>query len=140
MLASALALVLGVVLLLSQSQTPAPETPAPVGAARDEPLVPLERLLRPSVADPGVDPLRGEPLGTVAGPEPEPGALKDAIGIERRSAVSHRGTRVDDTEVSVSVPIGESVKVRGGVRVQERHTGDEPEPESRPIVGVEVEY
>jgi hypothetical protein len=140
--AAAIALVTGVALLAWRAETPTrePEAPAPVGASAEPAAVPLDRLLDPPDLEPVADPLRGAPLGEAAGPEPAPGALDDLLEVEQRSSVSHRGTHADDTDVSVAVPVGESVRIRGGVRVQERDTGDEPQAETSPIVGVEVDY
>jgi len=131
--------------LLSPSVTTEPQTR----------IVPLDSLLRaPTAPKPAPAPrvldLR-EPSESDAKSADKEGTsvtdtVRDRVRVERRSERIGRvgpdqGT-YSETEAGVDVPVGEGVKLRGGVRVQERDDPAEErrERESTPQVGVEIEF
>lgn len=127
------------------AEVPASETPEVGAPAEGAPApevspdaIPMERLLAPKVAEP--DPLQRTPRTAPGSPDPSAPKVSDRLEVEQRSSVSHRGTRVEDTDVTMGVPVGKDVEVKGGVRVQQRDTKDEPQSETTPTVGIKVDY
>ena len=118
----------------------------------DAAALPLEDLLRlPAASEP--DSPTAVPLTPVEAPPEnaspdELAAWRERIRIERRSqAVGPAGPRqgtYSETDAGVSLPVGERVRIEGGVRVGAREEpGREPEEDDRQSssrVGVEVRF
>lgn len=149
----------------AEATAPAAEGPAaeravaeafavPADAEPAEPperVVPLEALLRTPSAKPPPAPLDlRAPAPTESGAVPADRGVTDAVRervrVDRRSeAIGQPGPdqgTYSETDASVDVPVGERVKLRGGVRVEERDQPAEErrERESTPRVGVEVQF
>ena len=147
------------------------EPPAPPAAARLEPERGARRVVRKrapvSAAPaepqaPGLDELLRLPAPLPAGPESvEWAGAREEVEAESSQAAGPRRVRVNysrenvteavpmqpeqnRTEVGVSVRVDEAdrVRVRGGVRVDERRAEAKAEPETdrTPTVGVEVRF
>jgi len=110
--------------------------------------IPLENLLRVP---------QGGPLETDRNPHlraPEPDAAAEAArpSLRERVRVGHRSEQagvpgprertVGQTDASVSVPVKDSVNLRGGVRVDSRREGDGAleDVEPAPSVGIDVRF
>jgi hypothetical protein len=122
-------------------------------AAPAESYVPLESLLRaPHASGSTAAPLD---LGALSqpsvssGPPTPPGVLDDwkqRVRVARRSepigrAGAKQGT-LSQTDVSLRIPVDQSVSLEGGVRVDQRDepADEEPVRKSIPRVGVEVRF
>lgn len=129
---------------------PPPEPGGSVVARPLEPVesdpaaIPLEKLLNWEQARPAP---RGLDLGRAA--QPETGAptggpgVRDRVYLERRTEEldpSDKERKLQTTDVGVRLPVGESVEVRSGVRIESRQDGESEAAEAAPTVGVGVRF
>jgi hypothetical protein len=85
-------------------------------AKPEVPAIPIDRLLTPPS-----DVTAGPPLNPPQAPPTSP----------RKP--------IEDKEVSVGVPGGKPIQIRGGVGVQERdRSDDEPRAQTEPIIGIKI--
>jgi hypothetical protein len=129
--------------VLEPAAQPSPEPPRASQPALDP--VPLEKLLghKPEYRRP-------EPVLVLEAPEePTPGAAPGApspVQVRHRSQeIGPMGPdrrKVGDAEVGVSVPVDDSVRLKGGVRVDydQDPKKERTQIESTPTVGVEVRF
>jgi hypothetical protein len=121
------------------------EVPSASGNA-DQTLVPLEKLLRLPRAPgfPAFDPeanQHGDPLF-----EPQDSIslvprLRVEGAMKREVAEVDRDQKRDQIDVGASVRVGESTRIRGGVRIErDPNLDDEKEAETAPMIGVEKRF
>lgn len=124
--------------------------PPPAPDAASAPPIPREALFPKWKVTP--PPPAVAPNALLDEPEPDDSPLVDSRGAKSRVQLEHREEgvgrsgehqgRVEQTDVTVRVPVSEQVEVKGGVRVDERQPDarEKTEVEPKPAVGVEVKF
>ena len=139
-----------------EAAPPAAASPEPVAVAveRSEPLaepdpapVPLDRLLQVPAGLALDDPLSG--AGRFARPpvdvaqRPPPSGPWQHLRIERRSEQLSAAPRIgtlEQAEIGVAVPLEDSVRLRGGVRLDRQRTDEGPQEWENPTPSVGLEW
>ena len=122
----------------------APGAPKPTPA--EEPLVSLDELLRIPAAEPsGPQSVDWKRAAKTSRAPPEKPARRFNVDYSRKKVLEEVAKqperRQTDVGVSVRVDDADTLRLRGGVRVDETDRGElEPDREATPNVGVEVRF